>query len=173
MTTEVDVVAEQQFADNPAMLVRETFERIHQERMLGLPVINPALSVDCVGFRPWRGHWIGMVITPWFLNVVLLRGTEGEWPETKCGDQRRFKLPNGELLFMASEEEGLGSFYACSLASPMHDFKSQEAAQQTALESMRLLMMPPVTVAEPAVGNKPQMSRREFLRGKKEDSSGD
>ncbi len=41
-------------------------------RMRGLPIVNPALAVEAVGFAPWEGHWLGVMVTPWFINLTLL-----------------------------------------------------------------------------------------------------
>ena len=38
--------------------------------MAGLPVCNPALGVADVGFRALDGEAVGIVVTPWFMNVV-------------------------------------------------------------------------------------------------------
>ena len=35
-------------------------------------MVNPALAVEAVGFRPWGEHWLGILITPWFMNLVLM-----------------------------------------------------------------------------------------------------
>ena len=40
-------------------------------RMEGLDFVNPALSVEAVAFAPWQGHWLGVLITPWFMNLIL------------------------------------------------------------------------------------------------------
>jgi [NiFe] hydrogenase assembly HybE family chaperone len=47
------------------------FERIHRERMAGLPILHPKLRVAAVGGRAWRGHWLGVLVTPWCMNLVL------------------------------------------------------------------------------------------------------
>ena len=31
--------------------------------------VNPALAVEAVGFRPWEDHWLGVMVTPWFMNL--------------------------------------------------------------------------------------------------------
>ena len=35
---------------NPGPLLEEIYRKIHLERMLGLPILNPELEVEAVGF---------------------------------------------------------------------------------------------------------------------------
>ena len=46
--------------------------------MAGVPMLNPALRVQAVGFRHWQSHWLGVLVTPWFMNLMLL-------PRIDCG----------------------------------------------------------------------------------------
>ena len=40
--------------------------------MQGLGFVNPALRVEAVAFEPWDGHWLGVMVTPWSINLLLL-----------------------------------------------------------------------------------------------------
>ena len=73
------------------------FTRIGEERMKDLGLYNPALAVEAVGFRPWNGWLAGILVTPWFMNFMLLpvdpaNGLAGVEP----GSRRRVTLPKGE-----------------------------------------------------------------------------
>ena len=48
------------------------FRLVHTERMDGVPILNDALEVRAVGTHAWNGFWLSILITPWFINVVLL-----------------------------------------------------------------------------------------------------
>ena len=50
------------------------FERIAATRMLGVPILHPGLAVKAVGFRPDAdgGAAVGVLVTPWFMNLVWL-----------------------------------------------------------------------------------------------------
>ena len=50
-----------------------------RERMAGVPILNPALSVQTVDFSPWRGHWLGALVTPWFINLVVMPLDPAAW----------------------------------------------------------------------------------------------
>ena len=38
----------------------------------GSSFVNPAVEVEAVGFAPWDAHWLGVMVTPWFMNLMLL-----------------------------------------------------------------------------------------------------
>lgn len=61
-------------AERAGNSLEEIYRRIHREKMLGLPILNPALEVEAVGFLPYCGHSLGMLITPWFMKLMLLPG---------------------------------------------------------------------------------------------------
>ena len=50
------------------------FSRIQAERMADVPLLNPALTVETVGFRLWQDSWLGVLITPWSMNLLALAG---------------------------------------------------------------------------------------------------
>ncbi len=41
-------------------------------RMDGLNFVNPAIDVEAVAFAPWESHWLGAMVTPWCINLMLL-----------------------------------------------------------------------------------------------------
>ncbi|MES9848935.1 MAG: [NiFe]-hydrogenase assembly chaperone HybE, partial [Candidatus Thiodiazotropha sp.] len=52
-------------------LIEETFTRIQEEQMQGIPLLNPMLQVATVGFQHYQGRSIGIVITPWMMNLIM------------------------------------------------------------------------------------------------------
>ena len=62
---------------DPSPLLEAAFARIEREQMAGVPILNPALRVQAVDFTRWQGQWLGALVTPWFLNLVLV-GVEPE-----------------------------------------------------------------------------------------------
>ena len=59
---------------DPGPALEAAFLRIEREAMDGLPLLNKALRVQAVGFERWQGQWLGALVTPWFLNLVLVPG---------------------------------------------------------------------------------------------------
>jgi len=116
------------------------FRRIERERMQGLPLLNPALQVKAVGFREWQGRCLGVLITPWFMNLMLLPDEGDDWEDLQIGDKQLHQFPAGPYEFILGEEAGIDRFQMCSLFSPMFEFADQATAVATAEEVMRGLM---------------------------------
>ena len=170
-------------AEDPVAIaarVQAAFERVRRERMAGLPFVNEALRVELVGLRRWRGQWLGVLVTPWFMNLLLLPGDgvadgEGEvaarWPAVRTGEYAQFAFPAGVMSFLAGREAEIGDFLSCSLFSPMFEFAEHEVARQTAEACLTALFDPalaggkPTAAPEQAEAPTP-VSKRDFLRGR-------
>jgi [NiFe] hydrogenase assembly HybE family chaperone len=143
------------------------FERIARTRMADLPFVNPALRVEAVGFRPWQGQWLGVMVTPWSINVLLLPRS-ADWPRLATGAERFVDLPAGRFRFLAGFDSALGEYHACSLFSPALEF-ADHAAARTAAEAALAAILDPATAP---VGQPPgRFSRRDFLRGRPSEES--
>jgi [NiFe] hydrogenase assembly HybE family chaperone len=105
-------------AADPAPLLEAVFRRIQAETMAGVPILNPALTVEAVGFSRWQDHWLGIVITPWFMNLVLVPGAAASWQSVAPGLRLFRKFPSGDFAFLGSDEPEVGEFQSCSLFSP-------------------------------------------------------
>jgi len=146
----------------PATAPLETLVKAYEavaERMRELPVFNPALRVDAVGFRDFEGGSLGVVVTPWFMNLVLLPGAATPPPPAE-GEARWHALPAGSCEFFGARLEGVGSLESCSLFSPVAQFESPEVARATAEQTLELLFTAPVEENPPAT---PPLSRRELF----------
>jgi [NiFe] hydrogenase assembly HybE family chaperone len=109
------------------------FARIGEERMKDLGLYNPELQVEAVGFRPWQGWLAGILVTPWFMNFVLLPGPDTEnLSGVEPGSRRRITLPKGEVVFVVGEVEEVGPYLSYSIHSPMGQFPEHSAASTTA-----------------------------------------
>ena len=91
-------------AIDPDTLVAH-FNEIAVERMRGLPIVNPQIEVEAVGFRDLDDHRFGVLIAPWFMNMLVLPGTD-EWATLGQGASVNISLPEGDydlhLLDMTS-----------------------------------------------------------------------
>ena len=124
------------------------FERIAATRMAGLPLNNPALRVQAVGFRPQEeGRLIGVLITPWAINLVMLAATPSRELHLAADCRHDWDFPSGCYEFMGGEEAECGAYQFCSLFSPAFDFADQDSAVATANEIMRGLFI--ATAADP------------------------
>jgi [NiFe] hydrogenase assembly HybE family chaperone len=120
--------------------LEQVFSHIERERMRGLPILNEALQVRAVGFRQWQGRCLGILITPWFMNLMLLPSEGDDWQNLRIGDKQLHQLPSGPYEFILGEETGVGRYQMCSLFSPVFEFADQETAEATAEAAMAALM---------------------------------
>ncbi len=151
--------------ESPADAVEEAFFRIGRERMADVPILNDALSVATVDFQRWQGHWLGAVITPWCMNLVLVPGTDAGWERTGDNQRRFVRFPAGDFAFLGAVEPEVGEYQTCSLFSPMGRFSSQAEAIATARAALgALLSAPPAASPAPAAHETSHSpSRRRFL----------
>lgn len=148
---------------NPAAALQARFHAIHHGAMQGLPMLNPALHVRALGFRHWQGHWLGVLLTPWFMNLVLMPRRPELWPGIGERETRHHVFPAGVFEFIGAHDAELGDYQACSLFSPMFEFADQAGAQATALAALEALFDAgnvPSTAPMPA-----QRNKREFMFG--------
>jgi [NiFe] hydrogenase assembly HybE family chaperone len=149
---------------SPAAALEQAFERVHRGPMAGVAMLNPALRVQAVGFRPWQSHWLGVLITPWFMNLLLLPRFDSAWLPLAERDKRTLVFPAGWFEFIGGRDPVVGEYQACSLFSPMFDFADQGGAQATALAVLEGLFQP--QGAATTAGHKPKLSKRDFLFGR-------
>lgn len=141
------------------------FADIAQTRMASVPVMNRVLRVEALGFEAVAGEEgvpaaLGVLLTPWFMNLVWLPLKREDAP-ARVGLRRARAVGNHSFEFIASHEERIGSFEACSLMSPVFEFADHLQACATALAVLAELH----TVKLAAPVEKPP-ARRAFLFGR-------
>jgi [NiFe] hydrogenase assembly HybE family chaperone len=150
--------------------------------MRGLPILNPALDVAAVGFAVRDGRWLGVMVTPWCMNLMLLPCDPQAWRTLPVGKKRAYALPAGEYEFIGGCDPILGEYQMCSLFSPMSEFADMETATLTARLALEAVLDPVNAVASPqnVAAEVPErkselaeaasvfaapVSKRDFLRG--------
>ncbi|MBB5047310.1 [NiFe] hydrogenase assembly HybE family chaperone [Rhodopseudomonas rhenobacensis] len=140
--------------------------------MRELPIYNTALEVAAVGFRAHEGRALGVVLTPWFMNLVLAPLDAGEGSDAPPGATVSRSLPAGLFEFTVGALDGFGIIESCSLYSPMFDFADQQSALAAAEAALQAVLDPgfDVAPAETAAASPPKprsaaIDRRNFLRG--------
>lgn len=115
--------------------------------MADMPLLHDALTVEAVGFRRSGAARVGVLITPWSMNLLRLPDEGAIAP----GGTEPRDLPRGPVDFVGAWEEGIGAYETCSLFSPMFQFTDQDAARAVAFEILSLLLQrgPDLLGAEP------------------------
>ncbi|MFO1305905.1 MAG: [NiFe]-hydrogenase assembly chaperone HybE [Burkholderiales bacterium] len=148
---------------DPTPRLTAAFGDVLARKMRGLPFVNPALRVEAVAFAPWKHYWLGVMLTPWAMNLMLLPREQDKWRPLAVGEKRRYSFPAGQFDFISARDDAIGEFLICSLFSPMDAFADHETARETA----RLARDALFEVEETALDTKlaQPMSRRDLLRG--------
>ncbi len=144
--------------------IRQVEDRLKQAyatidgRMRSLPVYNTRLDIQVVGMRRWSEGLLGVVATPWCMNIVLV--PPADTPRRMEGTTRNLAFPAGSYTFIAGQLPGLGALENCSLFSPMDDFDDPAVVGLVAEHAINGLFEVPRFDTKGAA-----MGRREFLRG--------
>lgn len=150
----------------------QRFTHIGETAMCDLPIYNHALRVDAIGFQLTDKGLLGVLITPWFINVMLL--PEHKQPASlPLGQRVTHELASGEHAFTVGEDDELGHYDFLTLASPTLRYKSQQVARDAAQKALHKLLTSPEQAAS-AIPEQPVhfasaeekgRERRAFLRG--------
>lgn len=121
-------------------LLKNTFNTIYKERMFDIPIINDKIDVSVIGFQQWQNSYLCILITPWFMNLMLLPGEDENWDELRETTSTRHTFPSGNYQFLVGFEADIGKYQMCSLFSPMFEFADNDAAVDTAEVAIKELM---------------------------------
>ena len=127
------------------------FTRIGEDSMKDIGLYNPALTVEAVGFRRWEDWLAGILVTPWFMNFILLPVDPAQLAGPEIGTRRRVAMPCGEVTCTIGEVDEIGRYLASSLYSPMGRFDVHQVAAATAWAAVNKFFQMP-EVEEPAEG---------------------
>lgn len=164
------------------------YREIEAERMKGVPILNTSLAVAGFGFEPWQDYDVGVLLTPWFMNLMLVPRDQEAYEATapRVGDKAQVALPAGQIEFIIGYEDGFGYSLSCSLFSPVFEFADLAAAEETARTALAEVLTKPVVEKDNGAdadmkaiwaGRLPEqepevppslpskVSRRDFLRG--------
>ena len=154
--------------DNPESMLEHFFAGQSE-----WPPVNAALSCRALGFARYRGDWLGVVITPWFVDLYLLPGGGELWGDIPSGQCRYVELPRGTVPFTAADDPQIGSYQHSPLISPVSVLPDMAAAMKLANDVLsgifgelaRPLPVSPAPQGASDQGGSPGLtSRRGFLR---------
>ena len=117
---------------DPSSRLEAAFARVHAEKMRGMAFVNPAIRVEAIAFAPWKHYWLGVMLTPWAMNLLLASRDVERWRPLPAGQKRRYVFPAGEFDFISAHDEAIGEYLICSLFSPVLQFVDHSTACETA-----------------------------------------
>ncbi len=119
---------------DPCARLESAFSAIYAERMRrpGLRATRPSASRQS-RFAPWKGYWLGVMLTPWSMNLLLAPRDPAAWRPLPEGEKRQLSFPAGSFDFISAHSAAIGEYLVCSLFSPLLEFADHETARQAAL----------------------------------------
>lgn len=108
------------------------YRRIGEETMHELPVFNERLAVEAVGFREWDGHLLGVIVAPWFMNLVIIPGDATAAAQAEHASRSEWEFPAGRYEFHAADLEDAPLHLTMPLFSAVTDFPDQATAHSVA-----------------------------------------
>ncbi|AFJ46924.1 hydrogenase 2-specific chaperone [Shimwellia blattae DSM 4481 = NBRC 105725] len=148
------------FTQNPGPQLAAWYQEHAAPRMADLPFYRADMPIQCCDFQRFEGQWVGTLLTPWMLELVVMPGPGQVWDERPTGEALGLAFPAGDIRFRVSSPQPDLPLLSCSLLSPLPATLSPEQAQTIARDALRLLLALPVT--EPAALD---TSRRALLTG--------
>ncbi len=150
--------------DHPRVLALLSQFREIDAGMRDLPLYNPKVTIETYGFRPFgERELIGILITPWFMNLVLLPIEPVAFDMRQVGRLEGVELPAGRRTFVIGGEREIGVYKAHSLHSPVLNFTLSGQARGEARRMLELLMTPVEEHEKPAGG----LNRRALFVGRR------
>lgn len=142
-------------ADNPQPLLERLFSEIAEGEMRALPFYRPQIPLRACGFQLFEQQWIGVLLTPWMLSLLVLPGPDQEWPRRPVGSRLALALPCGNVGFTLGEIHGGGQYLGSSLMSPLPENLAAETALALAKNCALMALALPVADADaPANGGR-------------------
>ncbi len=171
---------------DPSPRLVAAYREIQHTRMAGLPFVHAALEVEAIAFAPWEAAWLGVMLTPWFMNLMLLPYDPLRWVPLAVGDKRTHRFPAGRYSFVGGDDAAIGNYQSCSLFSPVDAFADHTTARLVATLAREALFDPahaadadnlaggpeltPTRRPAPMAGLEAKLEaplgRRDFLRGR-------
>lgn len=132
----------QGFEQEPSLIFQSAMQQVAKE-MQDLPFYREGIECYCPKFVLFENQWIGTVVTPWMLSVVILPGKDQQWEPREIGDKLTVQLPYKSLTFTVSSLETIPQYLSCSLHSPIDPAMTNAQAIQLAQDCLRMILSMP------------------------------
>lgn len=127
------------FEDNPSELFLQEMQKT-VPNMQDLPFYRQGIECFCPKFVLFEEQWIGTVLTPWMISVLVLPGPGQTWEARELGDKLNVQLPYKALTFTVSGLEQIPQYLSCSLQSPLDPGLSNLQAKQLTQDCLRMVL---------------------------------
>ena len=90
--------------------LKSHYQYVYKHKMKDIPIVNNKLKVEVVGFVNWgeesgkQASKVGVLITPWFMNIVLLPNGIMQ-QKIRVGKTANILFPDGEYSFLTQLDD--------------------------------------------------------------------
>lgn len=107
--------------------------------MADVPIVNSSIGVEAVGFERTAEGFLGALVTPWFISLVLLPLEADDWQDQKIGTEIVHAFPSGRYVFQIAGDDAIGNYQTCSLLSPVLELADHASAVAVARAALLAL----------------------------------
>ena len=141
------------FNRNPAELFRKEMEQI-SVNMQDQPFYRHDIPCFTPNFILYEGQWIGTVLTPWMISIIVIPGPEQLWEGRTVGDKLGLQLPYKTMTFTVSSINSIPQYLSCSLLSPIDPSLTPEQAVQLTKDCLTMLLSLPIKQQVPDISKR-------------------
>ena len=152
--------------NNPQEYFQTQFTHVLFDRMQGLPIVNTRLTVEVLPFeavlaldvtdprnKRERRLWLGIAMTPWSVQAVIVAQDDESAFDASAGTKLNIELAGGVFTFIVTDDSLLGKCAMCSLKSPVFEFSDQATLRAFGLACLTLLKGEAPVIEESSVEN--------------------
>ncbi|MCV6614392.1 MAG: [NiFe]-hydrogenase assembly chaperone HybE, partial [Cellvibrionaceae bacterium] len=100
-------MTEQDWLQNKVQQLENCYREVLRTSMAGMPLINPKLKIEAVDFGLLEGSMVGVLISPWFMNLMLLPGPDQDWAEQTELGKYKHSFASGQYQFIAGHKANI------------------------------------------------------------------
>jgi [NiFe] hydrogenase assembly HybE family chaperone len=136
--------------------------------MRDLPIYNDKVAIEAIGFQRFGDDaLLGVVLTPWFMNLILLPVVPEPMRMAEIGRPVEVEIPVGKRTFVIGGNDVIGLYRAHSLHSPVLTFTLPGQAQAEARRQIGVLLTPPAPEPAGKQNGSAAVDRRVLLFGRR------
>ncbi|RJT28066.1 hydrogenase-2 assembly chaperone [Buttiauxella izardii] len=129
---------------NPSTVLEKAFQTVAESQMCQLPFYRAHIPVRACGFQLFEHQWLGCMLTPWMLSLLVLPGPGQVWTTRTVGEKLALTLPCGNVRFTVGEMDGCGQYLASSLMSPLEKHTSAGTMIMLAEQTAKMALSFPI-----------------------------
>jgi [NiFe] hydrogenase assembly HybE family chaperone len=143
---------QQGWPHNPQTSVQKVYSQVLETDMQHMAFCQLSLPVYATPFVHYQNQWLGVLLTPWMLSILILPGPNECWPPRQLADKLGLEFGAGReskhYTFIVNQHPQLGQYLACSLMSPVKGIGDAESGIALAKDILNQLNQIPLHIED-------------------------